>query len=269
MPTLIDLQTTQAAHLASLREHTMPDSKDEGKSGRDLLWLASARLRVREMPHPDPDNFERTLLLLNTHLKAACKPFAEAIAPPPPPPGELTLSVPAGYTCTQWHEASPRLAGATIEPTLTFVYCVSVKPPDEGVEGAYHIGKLTLPRAGVLATSRLLQQQSTLEEPTDPELPSPLRTCLRAIKELLLPPLVDPEASRGPVQMDENGEPIENLQMKYLGTLEEIDRPALTPLLQLFDPLMGGTVTHAGIGNWLSLLLSPECQELEPLQPKE
>ena len=51
--------------------------------------------------------------------------------------------------------------------------------------------------------------------------------------------------------------------------LEQIDRAALEQLLQLFDPLMGAAVAHDGLGDWLAMLLSPECQELPPLPVKE
>lgn len=57
--------------------------------------------------------------------------------------------------------------------------------------------------------------------------------------------------------------------MKYLGKLEQIDRPALEQLTQLFDPRMGAAVTHEGLGSWLAMLLSPECQDLKPLQKEE
>ena len=108
-----------------------------------------------------------------------------------------------------------------------------------------------------------------LPEPDDVEEASPLKECLHAVKELLLPPGVDPEANMGPAPMDENGEPLETLQMKYLAKREQIDRAALEQLLQLFDPLMGAAVAHDGLGDWLAMLLSPECQELPPLPVKE
>ena len=127
---------------------------------------------------------------------------------------------------------------------------------------------LTLPRAGVLATSRLLEQESVLPE-TDEH--KPLHVCASAIKELLLPRGVDPEANMGPPPIDESGEPMETVQMKYLEAIEGVSSTqdtSLPNLCTLFDPHMGGAFTDAALAHWLGMLLGPECQELKPLEPK-
>ena len=171
------------------------------------------------------------------------------------------MAVPPGFVCMQWYEPTPRLSGATVEPQIDLVFLTAIAPGEEGETEPYRLGKLTLPRGGVLATSRLLQQQSSLPE-TDEH--SPLRECIVAVKELLLPPGVDPEADMGPAPIGEDGEPIETMQMKYLATMGEVEKSSLENLLQLMDPRMGAAVTDKALGGWLAMLLGPECQELPP-----
>ena len=260
LPLPLEAAATQAATLAAGRGNTMPDSVKEGRSSRDLLWMASALLRSREMPHLDQDGYERKLLLLHGYLKSACKPFAEAIVPPPPPPGELTVAVPAGFIAIQWHEPSPMLGGVAIEPNITLVFLVSAPPPaEEGAappDGPFLLGKRTMPRSGILATSRLVQQQLTAELGV---VLNPLADSLRAVKELLLPPgVTDPEAPPGsrPPTRDPDEDPGSTPAMRYKAVLEEVKDSSLANLATLFDPRQGAACTDEPLCAWMHMLLT-------------
>ena len=244
---------TQAAGLSALRDNTMADLASEGRSSRDLLGLASSLLRARELPKPDQDAFERRLLLLTGYLKAACKPFADALAPPPPPAGELTLAVPPGFACLQWYETSSGLGGASIEPDVTLLYLVATPPPAEGggEEGPFLLGRRSVTRAAALATSRLLQRVRA-DAPA-----GPFKEGLTAVKELLVSPERDPEdtGSRPPSALPE-GE--ETPLMKYQAASDAIGDASFATMAALFDPHMGGACTDEAVCAWLGLLLGEE-----------
>ena len=132
LPLPIEEEVTQAAGLSALRDNTMADLASEGRGSCAISSGSPRRSSARELPKPDQDAFERRLLLLTGYLKAACKPFADALAPPPPPAGELTLAVPPGFACLQWYETSSGLGGAAIEPEVTLLYLVATPAAAEG-----------------------------------------------------------------------------------------------------------------------------------------
>ena len=262
LPLPIEEEAKQAAGLAAMRPHTMPDSVDEGKSSRDLMSLASAFLRTREMPNMDQDGFERKLTLLHSHLRAACKPFADAISPPPPPPSELSFAAPPGTILFQWYEPSFLLAGAAIEPMITLVYAIAA-PPAEAVEGGppppespFLLGQRTLPRAAVRATSRLVQRMATASLGDET---APLLDSMRVVKELLLPPeATDPEGPPGsrPPTRGNDADPTQTPAFKYKTAVENVKDDGLAALAKLMDPDMGASVGDEPLCAWMQLLLT-------------
>jgi len=258
LPLPHESDTKQAAALAALRPNTMPDAVNEGRSSRDLLWLASALQRTREMPHVDLDAFERKLALLHGYLSPACKPFGDAVTPPPPPPSELTLAAPAGLVITQWYEASPSLCGATIEPTLTLLYVLATPPvpPADGApsppESPFVVGCVTLPRSAVLSASRLVQRMAGGNEAT------PLADALRALKKLLMPAgAADPEAlESAPRPTDDDYDPMSSPQMRYKAAVEAVGDSSLAALANLFDPQTGAACTDEPLSAWLLMVLT-------------
>jgi len=252
-------EATQAAGLAALRPHTMDNAAAEGKSSRDLLWQASALARSREIPHVDQDSYERKQLLLHDYLKKAHKPFAEAIIGPPAAPNDLRAEVPAGLVCLQWYEGSPSLCGATIEPTITLVYLLAHASCEAGAEGPFTLGQLELPRAGVLKTSRLLQQQVLLKaEAAD----GVLHESLGAIKELLVLPTA-PTAAPATVALDdeelptneEEGEQAAEAPLTEAAAAAAVGEDKLDDIAQLFDPLTGFSLTDEAVCAWLATML--------------
>jgi len=255
LPRPLDDEVTQAAALAALRPHTMAGSEGEGRSSRDLLWLASSLMRSRELPHVDQDAYEQKQHLLNDFLKKACKPFADALIPPPPPPHEMSVDAPAGLVCLQWHESAAALCGTTAEPTITLIYFLA-GADGEAAEGAFTLGKLVLPRAGVLATSRLLQRHAALGTEAGE---GAVQESLGAIRELVLPPAEVPASAPAPAGDDDGdsaeGEPAVQAPSAESTAAAAIDAGSLGALASMFDPLTGSTHTDEALCAWLRALL--------------
>ena len=162
-----------------------------------------------------------------------------------------------------------------VESTLTLFYVLG-----HGGEGAFVLGTLVLPRAGVLATARLLQRHLLAagaeaaaaaaaaaaapppakggkgapppEEPKPPPKLDWLIECTDAVKELLQPPATaPPEETPPPADDEEDAEP----PPPPVDYAAAVGPGALEALATLFDPLTGGTMTDPAVCAWLASLL--------------
>jgi len=215
-------------------------------------------MRSREIPHVDQDAYEQKLLLLNDFLKKAYKPFADALIPPPPPPAELHADVPTGLVCMQWHESAAALCGNTAEPTITLVYLLAGAPNgEEAAEGAFALGKLVLPRSGVLATSRLLQRQAAAAAQAETGAQA-LQESLSAVKELL-GPAAESTAAAAPAPADDGFVDVADnapaAEDPATTAAAAIEAGSLSVLASLFDPLTGSLHTDNALCSWLGALL--------------
>ena len=212
------------------------------------------------MPRAGADAFERSQLVLHDFLRRACKPFADALVSPPPPLHELKPEVPASFVCVQWHEITSMLGGATVEPSVTLVYVLARPPDDDGTDGRFAVGAKPLTRAGVLATSRLLQHQLTRRAPDTaadalgesvslcvscscrpPSLPPSHPSSRRS--RTLTPMLLDADADAAPTPLTEQA------------AVAAVEESSLPLLAALFDPLTGGMGTDEPLCAWLGTML--------------
>ena len=176
-------------------------------------------------------------------------------------PTSLTLPIPAGLIITQWYECSAALSGTVIEPMIDLMYVLAAPLVAEAPDDAsLHLGKLTLPRAGVLATSRLIQRMSSASLAGDEV--APLNASIRAVKDLILPQgAADPEpGSRPPTRGAEMSyeELMDTPPMKYKAAVEAIPDSSLQNLAWLFDPRMGSACTDEPLCRWMHFVLTLE-----------
>ena len=127
---------------------------------------------------------------------------------------------------------------------------MAAPPTEEGAEGPYLLGKRSVPRAGALATSRVLQKEIAAKTGI-------FKEGLSAVKELLVSKENDPEnVGSRPPSPKPDGE--ESRADKYRNACDDIGEPSFAALGTMFDPNMGGTCTDEKVTAWLAYLLIPE-----------
>ena len=243
-PEPLSLACAEATALAAARPHAS-EVAEKAADSKQLLCLLPTMLRGRELPSSDDgDAAERALLLLQGFLKASCKPYADAAAPPPLPPlAELVAEIDGGLAVVQWYDPGARFAESG-DGALTLLYVLHA-PTDDAADG-FVVGERSVGREKLREASALL---AALEyRQASPAAKNVVGEAAQTVREQFDGCLAKVRALFG------GGEGGEEEEEADAALSEE----CLPQLRAAFDTTHGGGVsTHEGLSKWLAGVFAP------------